>query len=186
MRKYKVAVTGCGRAGVNLHIKTYIDMEEIEVIAVCDNNQKRVNQVGKKFGIGKKYTDFNLMLSEEKPDISVICTPPSLHKAVFDASIQAGCHILLEKPSASSLEELEEMIDLSKEYNKKIMVNQNYRWTQDTVCAKKIVEKGLIGEVYRVEIIDYTWEEKDPTNSQWLSGLHQRWLFEQGVHWFDY
>src|SRR5699024_8435185 len=100
------AVIGCGSIARHRHLVEYKANSHVEIIAVCDVIEDRVNEVADTYG-AKAYTDYKVLLESETPDIVSVCLPNYLHAPVSIAALNAGCHVLCEKPMATSSEEAE-------------------------------------------------------------------------------
>ena len=193
MRKYRCVFIGAGYVVDKHHLPAYSNMDEVEVVALCDNNESAMNYIGDKYGIEKRYRDADKMLSQEKPDISIICTPPNTHKLFLEKSLQHGCHVLTEKPLALNLTEIDEMIEYASRFSQKVMVSQNYRWLKETIAARKIIDDGQIGEPYWINIANHLWHNKlvlgnvkVESRNYWRTKLHDKEvLFDVGVHLID-
>lgn len=187
MKGYKVAVIGCGRAGGGLHIPACLDVDAVSDVVICDRSETRLNEVASKYALSITYTNLDKLLENEKPDIAIISTPPQYHQSALKKCLAHGCHVIIEKPLASSVEEAHQMIKTCESYpHLKVMVNENYRWFMDSVAVKQSIENGLIGEPRWIEIRSIGKAAyEDPTFSGWLSETQSQWLFEQGIHWID-
>lgn len=182
--RYKIGVIGLGRAGLN-HIGGCMRVPNAEVVAICDTDANRLQEVAQKFDIKKTYTKAEKMSEEENLDITTIAVPPQFHKEYIEKILQYHQHILVEKPLATSLAEADECIRLTEGYDRKIMVNENFRWAPDFCVVTKCIEEGFIGEPYWIRVELMRMVTKDPTHTQWLFKLPHRWLLEDGVHWLD-
>lgn len=146
MNKVKVAVIGL-KVG-KIHIMDYIKDERISEIIICDINEEKMNEVGDEFGLNKRYTDYNKMLEEEKPDIVSVCVSNFLHNKICKDVLRKGAHVLCEKPLARTADEGREIIDVANECGKKLMVNFNRRYNKESVALKKLIDEGELGEIY--------------------------------------
>ena len=194
-KKFKIAIIGVGRAGSGMHVPSCLDVmnteESIAEIVICDVSKELVEKVGNEFNVEKRYSEIDSMLKNEKPDISIISNPPEFHRITLEKCLKSGSHIILEKPSVPSVEDLEAIIRFAENYpGLRVMVNHNLRWYKETVGVMNIINKGLIGEPYWMEIRSLisritSFKDSDPTYSKWLSKSKYQFLFEQGVHWID-
>ncbi|MCP4176239.1 MAG: Gfo/Idh/MocA family oxidoreductase [bacterium] len=147
MNKVKVAVVGLGMG--RSHILGYKTHPDAEIIAAVDVDKNKLNEVGKKeFNIAYLYTSIDDMLNECKPDIVSIAVPNVFHKEMTIKALKAGCHVLCEKPMAMNSSEAKEMLEVSKNVNKRLMINFAFRFTDQSFALKKQVEKGILGEIY--------------------------------------
>lgn len=147
MTKLKIAVIGCGSIAQHRHLLEYADNGQVELTAVCDIVEERVQAIGQLYG-AKAYTSYEELLAEEEIDAVSVCLPNYLHAPVSIAALNAGCHVLCEKPMATSKEEAEQMIQAAEKNNKKLMIAHNQRFVPSHVKAKELIESGEIGKVY--------------------------------------
>ena len=185
MEKHKIAVIGCGYVSNDLHFPAYTSMPNVELVA-CDIDQDRLREMAHKFNIQKTYSDAEEMLRKERPDVTVIAVPPNLHRKYVEMGIRYKQHILVEKPLVPSLKDADELIRLTKDYDRKIMVDENFRWFKDYQAVKEFIAKGFIGDAYWVKIEtlrDHVNE--DPSRTGWVYKSSRRWLYEDGIHWID-
>ena len=110
----KLGIVGCGLVAEGFHLPALNKIEDVEVVAVCDNDIKRVKKIAETFGIGKYYTNLTEMMKQEDLDIVDICTPPKLHAEMAIQAIEHGCHVLLEKPMTSSVSEADMILKALK------------------------------------------------------------------------
>ena len=146
MSTLKCAVVGLGMG--RTHIEGFQGHDNAEVVGVVDLDQKRLDAAQKDFGITGLYTDLDTMLAAEKPDIVSIATPNSLHKPFAIACMEAGAHVLCEKPMAMNAEESAEMLAVSEKTGKRIMINFSYRFNDASWGIKDQVASGVLGQVY--------------------------------------
>jgi predicted dehydrogenase len=99
----------------------------------------------------KAYGSLEELLGDPAVDIVLVSVPNELHKPMVLKVLEAGKHVVCEKPAALSSAELKEMIDASRKAGKVFAVHQNRRWDEDYLAAKKIYDEKILGEVFRVE-----------------------------------
>ena len=109
MNKIKVAVIGTGNIS-HSHIQGYLKNPNVELYAFCDINETQLKFMAEKYGVTRTYTDKDVML-KELPEIDAVsvCTWNSEHAPCTIAALNAGCHVICEKPMATSAAEAEEM-----------------------------------------------------------------------------
>ena len=100
MSKLKVAVIGCGSIAQNRHLVEYENNPNAEIVAVCDIVEERVNETAAKYD-AKAYTSYEKLLETEQVDAVSVCLPNYLHAPVSIAALDAGNHVLCEKPMAT-------------------------------------------------------------------------------------
>ena len=99
----QVAVVGCGLISQWHHIPILMKMRDVKLASICDENEDLVKGTARRFGVDKYYTDYSEMLSIGEVNMVNICTPPQTHLKLSMQAIEAGCHVLVEKPMALDL-----------------------------------------------------------------------------------
>ncbi|UFT98937.1 Gfo/Idh/MocA family oxidoreductase [Radiobacillus kanasensis] len=148
MGTLKVGVVGCGSIANHRHLPEYQNNPDAEIIAVCDKVEDRAKATAERFGAGKYYTDYHELLQNEEIDIVSVCTPNYLHAPVSIAALQAGKHVLCEKPMATSEKEANEMIAAAEKSGKKLMIGHNQRFVPSHQKAKELIASGELGRIY--------------------------------------
>lgn len=146
MSKIKVAVFGCGAIAQRRHIPEYANNENVELVAFADPVKERAEEMAAQYG-GKAYTDYEELLKNEKLDAVSVCTPNYLHAPMTIAAANAGLHVLVEKPMATTAEEGEQMIEAARKNGVYLMVGHNQRLMPPHVKAKEILDSGKLGKV---------------------------------------
>ncbi|HDN84630.1 MAG TPA: Gfo/Idh/MocA family oxidoreductase [Candidatus Aerophobetes bacterium] len=139
----KVGIVGAGYIGKR-HAEVYQIHPQAELVAVCDLEEEKAKEI---LPQGKIYTKLEDMLNN--PDINLvdICLPTYLHKEAVIKSLEAGKHVLCEKPIALNLEDAEEMVEKAESSDTFFMVAHCLRFWPEYEVLKKMVEKGDRGEV---------------------------------------
>ena len=147
MSKIRIAVIGCGSIAKYRHLIEYNNNTQVEIVAVCDINEARVKETAEKYR-AKAYTSYKILLASENIDAVSVCLPNYLHAPVSIAALNAGAHVLCEKPMATSREEAEQMIEAARRSNKKLMIGHNQRFVSSHQKAKRLIEQGEVGKIY--------------------------------------
>ena len=153
MEKLKIAIVGSGNIS-SFHIKGYLRNPNVELYALCDINEKTLKEKGEKYGITRLYTDEAKMLAE-LPEIDAVsvCTWNSQHKPCTIMALEAGKHVLCEKPMAMNAVEAQEMIDASKKAGKKLMIGFVRRFGNDAEIAKDFIDAGSVGDIHYGKVV---------------------------------
>jgi UDP-N-acetylglucosamine 3-dehydrogenase len=144
----KVGVIGLGNMGVH-HARNYFNLENAQLICVCDLNKNLADDLSKKFNC-KAYYDYKLMLEQENIDAVSIVVPTSKHKEVSLYCMEKGIDVLIEKPIAASVEDAMEMINKAKERGVILQVGHIERFNPAIKKLKEIVESGKLGEIISI------------------------------------
>lgn len=149
----QVGIVGCGQVAQRFHIPSLLKIDNVKIVALCDKKEELARGVAKRFDINRYYADFSEMLKKEELDMVDICTPQKTHANLSIQAMEAGCHILVEKPMALSIEETDEMVSASKENQVKLCVVHNELFSPVTMKAKSMVSEGSIGDLLGIHII---------------------------------
>jgi predicted dehydrogenase len=157
--KLKVGVVGGGRIATESHLPVLKSLANVEVTAICDQQSDAVRSAASKYGVKAIYTDLEGMLSKENLDVLDICTPPFTHSSLSIQAMEAGCHVLTEKPMATSVQDADKMIGSMKKNNVTLcVVHQNLR-NPAFLKLHRMVKSGSFGDLLSVDA--KTFERKD-------------------------
>lgn len=147
-KKLKVAVIGVGSISES-HIAGYLGNENVELYAFCDINEKTLKAKGEKYGIERLYTDKDEMFAAlPEIDIVSVCTWNCAHAECSIAALNAGKHVLCEKPMAMNSEQAEAMLEAAKKNNRLLMIGFVRRFGNDAEVLKDFIDAGDLGEIY--------------------------------------
>ncbi len=146
----RVGIIGCGMMSEG-HIHHIRRITGVEIVGVCDTDKERAQEISHRFGIRHIYRDAVDMLKERHPDVVHILTPPDTHKELSIQAMEAGCHVLVEKPMALNVKEADEMIAASRHYRVTLGICHNHLFDPAVLEAKELVARGAIGRVIAVE-----------------------------------
>lgn len=145
----RVCVIGMGHIG-NLHARIYKEDELVELCAVCDIIHERADEAAAKLGV-KAYYDAPTMLREVKPDLVSVATGgyeySSDHCLPTIQALEAGCHVLCEKPISNSIEDGQRMVDTARKMDRCFALDFNHRFTDAARAAKRWQNEGLLGDL---------------------------------------
>jgi UDP-N-acetylglucosamine 3-dehydrogenase len=147
MKKIRVGVIGCGSIAQHRHLPEYQVNPNVELVAVCDINQERALEVAEKYSV-LSYTTYEELLKSAEVDAVSVCTPNYLHAPITIAALEAGLHVLCEKPMATSKEEAEAMIGAAEKNGKKLMIGHNQRFVPSHQKARQLIANGEVGRIY--------------------------------------
>ena len=140
---------GCGGIA-NGHLPAYRDVDGIETVAVCDIDEQAAQARAEEFDVPAIYTDWRELLADERVDAVSVLLPHHLHRDVAVAAAEAGKSILCEKPMATSLSEVDDMIAAADDAGVVLMVGQILRFRPANIKARELIRDGAIGEVRNV------------------------------------
>jgi predicted dehydrogenase len=146
--KIRMAVIGCG-AG-RFHARSYAAMDDVELVALAGLDEDRCREIAAQNNIPHIYRDTAELLARPDIDGVSIAVPNHLHAPMTIAALEAGKHVLVEKPLATSVAEGEAMAQAAARTGRVLMVVFNYRFRNDSQLLKRYVEAGNLGEIYFV------------------------------------
>ncbi|MGY4688602.1 Gfo/Idh/MocA family protein [Salibacterium sp. K-3] len=173
MTVLKAAVIGCGSIAKNRHLLEYDAKEQVKITAVCDIVQARAQETADIYGAAA-YTDYKELLQKENIDIVSVCLPNDLHAPVSIAALEAGAHVLCEKPMATSSEEAQAMIDAAEQSGKTLMIAHNQRFVSSHQKAHRLIHSGEVGKIYSFRT---TFGHDGP--EAWSADGKNSWFFEK-------
>jgi len=148
--KLRVGIIGTGGIARGQHIPAWMKLEDAEIVAICDIDPVAAAAGQKLTDVDKEHTwdDYEEMLEKEDLDVVDVCTPNCVHMPPTVAALEAGCHVFVEKPVATSADEVRQMIAARDKSQKLLCVTQNMRFSDEAIAAKRFVEEGGIGDPY--------------------------------------
>jgi predicted dehydrogenase len=150
----KVGIAGLGRSGWNIHAKTILGMrEQFEIVAVADSAAERRNEAVAACECAA-HEDFETLIEDKRVEIVVIATPNFLHTEHAIAALQAGKHVVCEKPFALSTSDADRMIDAAEDAGKSLVPFQNRRYEPHLQKVRQIIASGVMGRVVQIRL---TW-----------------------------
>jgi predicted dehydrogenase len=124
---------------------------QAEIVSICGRNSTRVDELARKYGIGNTFTDYNEMIASGKLDAVVVATPDDLHFPVTMAALDAGLHVLCEKPLAMNVAQAKAMTEKATEIGVQNMVLFTWRWPYPAQYMAQLLSQNYIGAPYHAE-----------------------------------
>lgn len=144
----RIGLVGVGAAAQVNHIPALRKIEDLELVALCDRDPEKVARVAQKFQIPRSYTRFEELLSDDEVHAIDICTPNFLHAPMAMAALEAGKHVLCERPLARSAEEAGAMVKAAKKNDRMLMCAVQHRFREDAQLLRKFVQNGDLGDIF--------------------------------------
>jgi predicted dehydrogenase len=170
----KYGVIGCGAIAQRRHIPECIANPASKLVALADPVTDRVGELGKKYE-AKPYTDYKEMLKDANIDAVVVAGPNALHAQQSIDALNAGKHVLCEKPMATTRDDAKAMLDAAKKNKKFLMIGLNQRLMPPHVKAKRILQSGALGKV-----LAFRTAFKHPGPEGWSVDAGKSWFFKKG------
>ena len=155
MRKVKVGIIGCGGIANGKHMPSLTKIPEVEIVAFCDIVEEKAVESAKKFGTedAKVYVDYKELLKDESIEVVHVCTPNRSHAFITVDALEAGKHVMCEKPMAKTYAEAKSMLEASERTGKKLTIGYQTRWRGDSQYLKQMCLDGELGDIYYARAI---------------------------------
>ncbi len=141
-----IAIVGCGYWGPNI-IRNFNALKDCQVKVICDLDQDRLKHLEALYPGVETTTEFDAIVNDAEIDAVAIATPVHLHYEMARKSLEAGKHILIEKPMASSVDECVKLKELAEQNNLTLMVGHTFLYSQTVRKIKEIIKAGDLGEI---------------------------------------
>ena len=154
MAKLKIGFIGCGGIANQKHLPGMSQQTEyVDLCAFCDLIPERAEKAAKEYGTpdAKVYTDYHELLSDPTIDAVHVLTPNIAHCEITVAALEAGKHVLCEKPMAATPEDAQKMLDARDRTGKMLTIGYQYRHFHENAVARKVVAEGWLGDIYYAE-----------------------------------
>ncbi|MFN8418159.1 MAG: Gfo/Idh/MocA family oxidoreductase [Anaerolineae bacterium] len=147
VKTYNVAIVGTGAIAASNHVPALRAAgDRVKLVAAMDVDATRAQEFAAKFEIPQWFTDVNALLETAKPDLVVICTPPATHVDLSIACLEAGAHVLCEKPLARSIADFDRLIEAEKRSGKTVSTVFQWRFGSAAQHYKKLIDSGEYGK----------------------------------------
>ena len=180
----RFAFVGLGFAAEWLHLPAVRALDDAAIVGGVDTDAaRRAAWVG--LGAGEVFDDLSSMLESAQPDVVVVSTPPDSHAAVCTSALEAGAHVVCEKPFVSTLGEADAVVATAERRGRRVAVNHEFRYMPIFEAVRTAIGTRGVGSpvfVHCTQFMDLPpWNEAVP----WRAAMPQRSLFEGGVHLVD-
>lgn len=178
----KIGLIGCGGI-TEAHLKAYRSAE-LDVVALCDlEHEKAENRRETYFPRAKTYTDYRELIARDDIEVVDVALHPGPRAEVIEAALEAGKHVLSQKPFALDLSVAEKLVKLAEAKKLRLAVNQNGRWAPYVRYSQLAIDAGLIGNPQTVTVHcawDHTWVKGTA-----FERIYQLILYDFAIHWVD-
>ncbi|MFZ0898058.1 MAG: Gfo/Idh/MocA family oxidoreductase [Candidatus Sulfotelmatobacter sp.] len=188
MKLIKTAIIGTGFMG-RVHLEAVRRLEYVEAAAIAGRNADAARRLGAGFSTPKIAADYREILRDPAIDVVHICTPNAQHFSMAKEALQAGKHVICEKPLATSVEEGEELVSIAERQGLRNCVCHNLRYYPMVQQMRRMREDGDLGEILVVQgtyfqdwlLYDTDWNWRVDAKA----GGPSRCMADIGLHWFD-
>lgn len=184
MEKLKIGVIGVGNIS-NEHIQAYLKNPNVELYAFCDINETQLKMMAEKYGVTRTFTDKDEMLALPELDAVSVCTWNSEHAPCTIAALNAGKHVLCEKPMATTVEEAIAMKEVAERSGKLLQIGFVRRFGNDCEVLQDFIQQDFLGEIYYAKA---TYLRRNGNPMGWFGDVSRSGggpLIDLGVHVID-
>lgn len=188
-QQINIACVGAGYFA-QFHLEAWKRIPEINLVAICDQEEAKATAFAEKYAIPKVYTDVDELLAAEALDVLDIITPPETHFAICQKAAQKGIHIICQKPLAPTLEEATELVQMVKEQGVRFMVHENWRFQPWYRQIKQMLDTGQIGSkihsiYFRMRMGDGWKPDAYLDRQPYFREMPRLLVHETGIHFID-
>lgn len=192
MKTFRIAIVGAGVWG-DTHAAIYREHPMVDPVAICDQNEERARMLAEKYGLSKVYTNVDDMLRDGGFEAVSIVTPDHLHADIAVKCAAAKKHMLIEKPLATTREDVFRIVDAVRQSGVRAMVDLHNRWSPPFAEASRLIKNGELGTLRSAyfRLNDVKWVATDMlpwaarSSILWFLGSHSfdtlQWLFRDRV-----
>ncbi|MBQ8953769.1 MAG: Gfo/Idh/MocA family oxidoreductase [Clostridia bacterium] len=150
MDKVRIGIIGCGGIANNKHMPSLKKLSQVEMVAFCDIIEERAAKAAKDYGVpgAGVYTDYKELLARKDIDVVHVLTPNRQHSFITVDALEAGKHVMCEKPMAINSAEAKKMLDAARRTGKKLTIGYQSRFKPESRYLKNCIESGDLGEIY--------------------------------------
>jgi predicted dehydrogenase len=187
----RVGIIGCGKIAQVRHLPEYAENAACSITAVYDINQERAREIARQYGV-KAYATYRELLEDKDIDAVSVCAANAVHAEITIAALNAGKHVLCEKPMATTLQKCEAMAEAARRNGKFLMIGHNQRLAKAHIMARRLIEQGVIGRILTFRTTfghggPETWSV-DPGQNVWFFDKRQAGMgamADLGIHKTD-
>jgi predicted dehydrogenase len=148
-KKIRVAIVGLGFGAEFIPI--YQGHPNADLVAICQRNPEKLQQIGDAFKIGARYTDYAKLLKDKNVDLVHINSPIPDHAWMSIAALKAGKHVMCTVPMATSVADCKKIVDLVRKTGLKYMMAETVVYAREFLFVKELYEKGELGKIQHLQ-----------------------------------
>lgn len=151
-KRYRAAVIGAGAIAQACHMPGYAANPNVELVAFVDPVRARHREIAEQFPGVRGYTRLGELFSSEEIDVVSVCTPNAYHAECTIAALEAGCHVLCEKPMATTLREADRMIETARRARRTLMIGFTHRLYRGPAKCRELLQRKVIGKPFMIRV----------------------------------
>jgi predicted dehydrogenase len=152
MSKIKAAVVGLGYWGPNL-ARNFQASGDYELVGLCDQVPARLARVADNYPWTKRFDDLGKMLEDAQPELVAVATPVASHHALAKQALEAGCHVLCEKPLAATVQEASDLVETADRVGRHLFVDHTFAYTGAVRTLRDLYVSGQLGKLLYVDSV---------------------------------
>jgi len=182
----RLGIVGCGRVAEERHLPSLLRLPGIRVVATADLDAARSGRLADRLGAPVRLSDYLALVERRDVDAVAILTPTQSHAEIALAALEAGKHVLVEKPLALTLADCDRLIEAAARSTSKVVVGFNLRWHLLVRRAREFLSSGALGRIKAIRSA-YTHDRTGEQAPDWHRKLELGGgvSFNEGVHHFD-
>ncbi len=148
--RLKIGIIGCGGIANGKHMPSLKAINRADIVAFCDLIEEKATKAAAEYGVqnAKVYTDYHELLNDKDIDVVYVLTPNRMHAPISIDALNAGKHVMCEKPMAKTAEDARKMVEAAKKSGKKLTIGYQHRHKPESRFLKSCIERGDLGDIY--------------------------------------
>ncbi len=174
---------GCGFFATN-HLHAWAEIPNVDIVAVCDLDEKKARATASRFGIEKAYTDAAEMVAAEAPDFVDIATTAASHRTLVEMAAPHTRLLICQKPMANTLADAEAMVAATDQAGTTLLIHENFRWQRPFQEIARRIAAGELGNIHFARF-SFRHSYDNYANQPYLAQIERFALMDVGLHLFD-
>ncbi len=149
-KRLRIGIIGCGGIANGKHMPSLKAINRVDMVAFCDIIREKAEKAAAEYGTpdAKVYTDYKELLNDKTIDVVHVCTPNRSHADISIDALNAGKHVMCEKPMAKTAADARRMVEAAKKSGKKLTIGYQHRHKPESTYLKSVIERGDLGDIY--------------------------------------
>jgi len=183
----RLGIIGCGNVTQNRHLPAIQSLTDLRVVALADIDSGRLTHAAQRYGVEELYSDYHSLVEDKDVEAVAVCAPLGLHVEMALAALEAGKHVMVEKPVAPSLDAADALVDRATASSCMVMVGYNLRWHRLVRQARDLIRERKLGPMELVvsSFTAGTRYKSDVLEWKKRRALGGGVLMEFATHYFD-
>lgn len=149
----RIAVVGAGWWATTAHIPAVQEDPQAQLVAICDRNPEKLKAAADAYGVATTYTDLDEMLAHAQLDGAIVVTNHASHYAVAKRCLEAGLHVVIDKPMTLYAWEAQTLVELAEAQGRELLVGYPYNYTPYAIRSRELIQSGVLGQMQYINCI---------------------------------